>query len=155
MIAVVQRCSRGEVRVAGERVGALQERGGLVVLLGVEVGDGSAQAQKMADKIAKLRVFEDTAGKMNLALSDMGGSVLVISQFTLAGDCSGGNRPSFIAAARPEVAEPLVTEVVDRIRALGLHVETGRFRTEMKVDILNDGPVTLILKIAGAGSAAS
>ena len=155
MLAVVQRCSRGEVRVAGERVGALQERGGLVVLLGVEVGDGSAQAQKMADKIAKLRVFEDTAGKMNLALSDMGGSVLVISQFTLAGDCSGGNRPSFIAAARPEVAEPLVTEVVDRIRALGLHVETGRFRTEMKVDILNDGPVTLILKIAGAGSAAS
>jgi D-tyrosyl-tRNA(Tyr) deacylase len=155
MIAVVQRCSRGEVRVAGERVGALQERGGLVVLLGVEVGDGSAQAQKMADKIAKLRVFEDTAGKMNLALSDMGGSVLVISQFTLAGDCSGGNRPSFIAAARPEVAEPLVTEVVDRIRALGLHVETGRFRTEMKVDILNDGPVTLILKVAGAGSAAS
>jgi D-tyrosyl-tRNA(Tyr) deacylase len=155
MIAVVQRCSRGEVRVAGERAGALQERGGLVVLLGVEVGDGSAQAQKMADKIAKLRVFEDTAGKMNLALSDMGGSVLVISQFTLAGDCSGGNRPSFIAAARPEVAEPLVTEVVDRIRALGLHVETGRFRTEMKVDILNDGPVTLILKVAGAGSAAS
>jgi D-tyrosyl-tRNA(Tyr) deacylase len=155
MIAVVQRCSRGEVRVAGERVGALQERGGLVVLLGVEVGDGSPQAQKMADKIAKLRVFEDTAGKMNLALSDMGGSVLVISQFTLAGDCSGGNRPSFIAAARPEVAEPLVTEVVDRIRALGLHVETGRFRTEMKVDILNDGPVTLILKVAGAGSAAS
>jgi D-tyrosyl-tRNA(Tyr) deacylase len=155
MLAVVQRCSRGEVRVAGERVGALQERGGLVVLLGVEVGDGSAQAQKMADKIAKLRVFEDTAGKMNLALSDMGGSVLVISQFTLAGDCSGGNRPSFIAAARPEVAEPLVTEVVDRIRALGLHVETGRFRTEMKVDILNDGPVTLILKVAGAGSAAS
>ncbi len=155
MIAVVQRCSRGEVRVAGERTGALGERGGLVVLLGVEVGDESAQAQKMADKIAKLRVFEDAAGKMNLALPDVGGSVLVISQFTLAGDCSGGNRPSFIAAARPEVAEPLVTEVVERIRSLGLHVETGRFRTEMKVDMLNDGPVTLILKVAGAASAAS
>ncbi|MEY2714835.1 MAG: hypothetical protein RIT24_1178, partial [Planctomycetota bacterium] len=129
MIAVVQRCSRGEVQVAGERVGALRERGGLVVLLGIEVGDERAHAQKMADKIAKLRVFEDAAGKMNLALADVGGSVLLISQFTLAGDCSGGNRPSFISAARPEAAEPLVTEVVDRIRSLGLHVETGRFRT--------------------------
>ena len=147
MIAVVQRCSRGEVRVSGERVGALQERGGLVVLLGVEVGDQPAQAQKMADKIAKLRIFEDAAGKMNLAVADVGGSVLVISQFTLAGDCSGGNRPSFIAAARPEAAEPLVVEVVERIRSAGLHVETGRFRTEMKVDILNDGPVTLIVRV--------
>ena len=147
MIAVVQRCSRGEVRVSGERVGALQERGGLVVLLGVEVGDQPPQAQKMADKIAKLRIFEDAAGKMNLAVADVGGSVLLISQFTLAGDCSGGNRPSFIAAARPEAAEPLVAEVVERIRAAGLHVETGRFRTEMKVDILNDGPVTLILRV--------
>ena len=147
MIAVVQRCSRGEVRVSGDRVGALQERGGLVVLLGVEVGDQPAQAQKMADKIAKLRIFEDAAGKMNLAVAEVGGSVLVISQFTLAGDCSGGNRPSFIAAARPEAAEPLVVEVVERIRAAGLHVETGRFRTEMKVDILNDGPVTLIVRV--------
>lgn len=147
MIAVVQRCSRGEVQVAGERVGALRERGGLVVLLGVEVGDERTHAQKMADKIAKLRVFEDAAGKMNLALADVGGSVLLISQFTLAGDCSGGNRPSFISAARPEAAEPLVTEVVDRIRSLGLHVETGRFRTEMKVDLLNDGPVTLIVRV--------
>jgi D-tyrosyl-tRNA(Tyr) deacylase len=147
MIAVVQRCSHGEVRVDGERVGALRERGGLVVLLGVEVGDDRAHAQKMADKIAKLRVFEDAAGKMNLALSDVGGSVLVISQFTLAGDCSGGNRPSFTAAARPEAAEPLVNEVVERIRSLGLHVETGRFRTEMKVDILNHGPVTLIIRV--------
>ena len=147
MIAVVQRCSRGEVRVNGERVGALLERGGLVALLGVEVGDGSAQAQRMADKLAKLRVFEDAAGKMNLSVADIGGSVLLISQFTLAGDCSGGNRPSFTAAARPEVAEPLVQEVVERVRASGLHVETGRFRTEMKVDILNDGPVTLIVRI--------
>ena len=155
MLAVVQRCSRGEVRVAGERVGSLQERGGLVVLLGVEVGDGHAQAHKMADKIAKLRVFEDAAGTMNLALADVGGSVLVISQFTLAGDCSAGNRPSFITAARPETAEPLVTEVVERIRSLGLHVETGRFRTEMKVDILNDGPVTLIMRVPAADSTAS
>jgi len=147
MIAVVQRCSRGEVRVSGDRVGALQERGGLVVLLGVEVGDEPIHAQKMADKLAKLRIFEDAAGKMNLAVSDVGGSVLVISQFTLAGDCSGGNRPSFITAARPEAAEPLVVEVVDRVRAAGLHVETGRVRTEMKVDILNDGPVTIIVRV--------
>lgn len=147
MIAVVQRCSRGEVRVAGSRVGALRERGGLVVLLGVEVGDDAQRARKMADKIAKLRIFEDTAGKMNLAVGDVGGSVLVISQFTLAGDCSGGNRPSFTGAARPEMAEPLVAEVVDQIRGAGHHVETGRFRTEMEVDILNAGPVTLIVRV--------
>jgi D-tyrosyl-tRNA(Tyr) deacylase len=147
MIAVVQRCSRAEVRVAGERVGALGDRGGLAVLLGVEVGDDGARARKMADKLAKLRIFEDGAGKMNLAVSDVGGSVLVISQFTLAGDCSGGNRPSFTNAARPEAAEPLVAEVVDSMRATGLHVETGRFRTEMKVDLLNDGPVTLIVRV--------
>lgn len=150
MIAVVQRCSRGEVRVDGARVGALGECGGLAVLLGVEVGDGSPQAKKMADKLAKLRIFEDAAGKMNLAAADVGATVLVISQFTLAGDCSGGNRPSFINAARPEVAEPLVEEVVQGIRAAGLHVETGRFRTEMKVDILNDGPVTLIVRVDAA-----
>lgn len=148
MIAVVQRCSRGEVRVAGSRVGALRERGGLVVLLGVEVGDDSQRARKMAEKIAKLRIFEDAAGKMNLAVGDVGGSVLVISQFTLAGDCSGGNRPSFTGAARPESAEPLVAEVADQIRGAGLHVETGRFRTEMEVDILNAGPVTLIVRVA-------
>ncbi|MCE2881321.1 MAG: D-aminoacyl-tRNA deacylase [Planctomycetaceae bacterium] len=146
MIAVAQRCSRGLVTVGGERVGALADRGGLVVLVGVETGDGSANARKMGEKLAKLRVFEDAAGKMNLAVGDVGGSVLVVSQFTLAGDCSGGNRPSFIAAARPEQAEPLVQEVVETIRSLGLHVETGRFRTEMKVDLVNDGPVTLILR---------
>ena len=150
MLAVVQRCSRGEVRVAGERVGSLQERGGLVVLLGVEVGDGHAQAHKMADKIAKLRIFEDEAGKMNLSVGDVGGSVLVVSQFTLAGDASGGNRPSFTRAARPEAAEPLVGEAVAQIRAHGLHVETGRFRTEMEVDILNAGPVTIILQVSPA-----
>lgn len=147
MIAVVQRCSRGEVRVAGSRVGALRERGGLVVLLGVEVGDDRQRARKMAEKLAKLRIFEDAAGKMNLAVGETGGSVLVISQFTLAGDCSGGNRPSFTGAARPEAAEPLVAEVVDQIRGTGLHVETGRFRTEMEVDILNAGPVTLIVRV--------
>lgn len=147
MIAVVQRCQRGEVRVAGERVGALLPDGGLVVLIGIEVGDDPRRAIRMAEKLSKLRIFEDAAGKMNRSVTDVGGSVLLISQFTLAGDCSEGNRPSFIRAARPEDAEPLVNEVVDRMRLLGLHVETGRFRTEMKVDILNDGPVTLIVRI--------
>lgn len=147
MIAVVQRCSRGEVRVAGERVGALGVNGGLVVLLGVEVGDGEPEATKLADKIAKLRVFEDAGGKMNLAAAEVGASFLVISQFTLAGDCSGGNRPSFVSAARPETAEPLFEKVVARMRAGGHAVETGRFRTEMEVDIVNDGPVTLIVRV--------
>ncbi|RLS88197.1 MAG: D-tyrosyl-tRNA(Tyr) deacylase [Planctomycetota bacterium] len=147
MIAVVQRCSRGEVRVGGDRVGALGERGGLVVLLGVETGDTIDHARKMGDKLIKLRIFEDGDGKMNLAVAEVGGSILVISQFTLAGDCSGGNRPSFVRAARPEAAEPLVNEVVARIAESGLVVETGRFRTEMKVDILNDGPVTLIVRV--------
>jgi D-tyrosyl-tRNA(Tyr) deacylase len=147
MIAVVQRCSRGEVRVQGSRVGVLPEHGGLVVLLGVEVGDDSNRARKMADKIAKLRIFEDDAGKMNRSAAEVGAGVLLISQFTLAGDCSGGNRPSFTNAARPEAAEPLVAEVVDQIRASGLPIETGRFRTEMQVDILNQGPVTLIVRV--------
>ncbi len=147
MIAVVQRCSRGEVRVGGDRVGALGERGGLVVLLGVETGDTIEHARKMGDKLIKLRIFEDGEGKMNLAVAEVGGSILVISQFTLAGDCSGGNRPSFVRAARPEAAEPLVNDVVARIAESGLAVETGRFRTEMKVDILNDGPVTLIVRV--------
>ena len=147
MIAVVQRCSRGEVRVQGSRVGVLPEHGGLVVRLGVEVGDDSNRARKMADKIAKLRIFEDDAGKMNRSAAEVGAGVLLISQFTLAGDCSGGNRPSFTNAARPEAAEPLVAEVVDQIRASGLPIETGRFRTEMQVDILNQGPVTLIVRV--------
>jgi D-tyrosyl-tRNA(Tyr) deacylase len=150
MIAVVQRCSRGEVRVAGSVVGRLLDRGGLTVLLGVETTDGPTEARKLADKIAKLRIFEDEAGKMNLSVGDVGGSVLVVSQFTLAGDASGGNRPSFTRAARPEAAEPLVGETVEQIRAHGLHVETGRFRTEMEVDILNAGPVTIILQVSPA-----
>ena len=147
MIAVVQRCLRGSVRVAGEIVGSLVPQGGLVVLLGIEVGDSPTSAQRFADKLAKLRIFEDSEGKMNLSVSDAGGSLLIVSQFTLAGDCSGGNRPSFMNAARPEVAEPLVQEVVDGLRARGLHVETGRFRTEMEVEIVNDGPVTLVLRV--------
>ncbi len=147
MIAVVQRCSRGAVRVAGEEVGALGASGGLVVLLGVEVGDGAREAKRMADKLAKLRIFEDDAGRMNRSVAEAGGGVLVVSQFTLAGDTRGGNRPSFTQAARPEVAEPLVAQVVEEIRATGLAVATGRFRTDMEVDLVNDGPVTLIVRI--------
>jgi D-aminoacyl-tRNA deacylase len=147
MIAVVQRCSRGEVRVEGESVGSLAANGGLVVLVGVETDDSADHARKLGDKIAKLRVFEDDAGKMNRSVQDVGGSVLLISQFTLAGDCAGGNRPSFTRAARPETAEPLFDAVVAAVRATGLVVATGRFRTDMKVDILNDGPVTLILRV--------
>ena len=147
MRAVIQRCTRASVRVDGTVVGALGERGGLAVLLGVEVGDTRAEASRVAEKLAKLRIFEDTAGKMNLSVADVGGSLLVISQFTLAGDCSGGNRPSFVRAARPENAEPLVVHVVEELRERGLHVETGRFRTEMKVELLNDGPVTIVLDV--------
>ncbi|MBI1302453.1 MAG: D-tyrosyl-tRNA(Tyr) deacylase [Phycisphaera sp.] len=147
MIAVVQRCSRGEVRVEGRTVGALGSLGGLVVLVGVEVGDSADHARKLGEKIAKLRVFEDAEGKMNRSVQDAGGSVLLISQFTLAGECAGGNRPSFTRAARPETAEPLFDAVVAAVRAMGLEVATGRFRTEMEVDILNDGPVTLIMRV--------
>ena len=152
MIAVVQRCSRAEVRVEGAVVGALSQRGGLMVLLGIEVGDDSRAALKMADKLVKLRVFEDAEGKMNLAATDVGASMLLVSQFTLAGDCSGGNRPSFITAARPEVAQPLFEEVVSAIRAAQVPVETGRFRTEMQIDLCNDGPTTLIVRVPVATS---
>jgi D-tyrosyl-tRNA(Tyr) deacylase len=150
MIAVVQRCSRAEVRVSGARVGALGVRGGLAVLLGVEVGDSVIEARKMAEKLFKLRVFNDASGKMNLSTSDVGGTYLVVSQFTLAGDCAGGNRPSFTNAARPEIAEPLVSAVVEGLRSAGAHVETGRFRTEMAVELVNDGPVTLIVSVPPA-----
>ncbi len=147
MIAVVQRCTRGEVRVEGESVGALNAHGGLVVLLGVDSSDDSTHARKMAEKIAKLRVFDDAQGTMNLCASEVGASILIISQFTLLGDCSSGNRPSYIKAARPEAAQPLVDEVVLAIRATGLAVETGKFRTQMQVELVNDGPVTLIVRV--------
>lgn len=117
------------------------------MFLGIEVGDDERGALRMAEKLRKLRIFEDDDGKMNRSVEDAGGSILLVSQFTLAGDCSGGNRPSFVTAARPEVAEPLVTRVGDALRAEGLVVETGRFRTEMKVELENDGPVTLIVRV--------
>ena len=119
---------------------------GLCVFVGVTHDDDEASARKLADKIWNLRVFDDDAGVMNRALSDGCGDVLVVSQFTLYGDTSKGRRPSWIAAARPDVAEPLVDTVVEALRGLGAHVETGRFRTEMHVELVNDGPVTLAVE---------
>lgn len=143
MRAVVQRVSRAGVTVDGKTVGEIGR--GFLVLLGVVAGDTSADAEYLADKIAGLRVFEDDAGKMNRSLWEVGGACLVVSQFTLAGDCRKGRRPSFAAAAPPETAEPLYLHFCDAVRATGIPVETGRFRTRMAVELVNDGPVTLLL----------
>ena len=118
---------------------------GYLVLIGVQVGDTEKDAAYLAEKVATLRVFEDAAGKMNLALADVGGAILAVSQFTLLGDARGGRRPSFIAAARPEEANPLYESVVADWRARGLVVETGIFGATMAVSLVNDGPVTLLL----------
>jgi D-tyrosyl-tRNA(Tyr) deacylase len=130
--------------VGDEIVGAIGP--GLCVLVGVTHDDGEPQARKLADKIWHLRVFDDEAGVMNLSAADLDREVLVVSQFTLYGDTSGGRRPSWVAAARPEHAQPLVDAVVARLRELGARVATGRFRTEMQVSLVNEGPVTLLLE---------
>ena len=144
MRIVVQRCSRAEVRIDGIIAGQIRQ--GFVLLVGVTDTDTRTEADLLAKKIAQLRVFEDTAGKMNLALNDVGGAILSISQFTLYADCRKGNRPSFIRAARPETAEPLYDYFNTVLRdQYGLHVETGRFGVDMKVDFVNDGPVTILL----------
>lgn len=121
--------------------------GGLCVLLGVTHDDTRALATKMADKLVKLRVFEDDKGKMNRSVADVGGSILVVSQFTLYGDARKGNRPGFTEAARPDVAEPLIEQVVADIAERGVPVATGRFRTEMAVGLVNDGPITIVLDL--------
>jgi D-tyrosyl-tRNA(Tyr) deacylase len=133
------------VEVDGETVGSIGT--GLCVLVGVTHSDTDKTAVKLAEKIWGLRVMDDDAGVMNRAVSESGGQVLIVSQFTLYGDTTGGRRPSWINAARPEQAEPLVQLVVDRLRGLGATVATGRFRTEMQVSIVNDGPVTLMLEV--------
>jgi D-tyrosyl-tRNA(Tyr) deacylase len=143
MRAVLQRVSRATVVIDGETVGAIDR--GLLVLLGVAPTDTKAEAQWLADKVAGLRIFNDEADKMNLDLTDAGGSVLVVSQFTLYGDCRKGRRPSFIGAAPPEIAVPLYEAFVDALRARGLPVATGRFGAMMQVELVNDGPVTLII----------
>ncbi|PKO23166.1 MAG: D-tyrosyl-tRNA(Tyr) deacylase [Chloroflexi bacterium HGW-Chloroflexi-1] len=146
MRAVVQRVSRAAVTVDGETVGAIGR--GFLVLLGVTHIDGRAEADWLARKIAGLRIFEDAAGKMNLGLADVGGAVLVVSQFTLYGDARKGRRPSFTAAARPEQAEPLVDYFAGQLRGQGLPVATGQFQAKMDVALINDGPVTLWLDTA-------
>jgi D-tyrosyl-tRNA(Tyr) deacylase len=145
MRAVVQRVSRALVTVEGEVVGAIDR--GIMILLGVTHGDGEEQARWLANKIAGLRIYEDAQGKMNLGLLEVGGEALVVSQFTLYGDCRKGRRPSFTHAARPEVAEPLCERFIELLHEAGVgRVESGVFGAHMMVEIHNDGPVTLIIE---------
>ncbi len=147
MRAVVQRVGSASVAVGGERAGAIGR--GLLVLLGVTHADTADDAAYLAGKIAGLRVFEDGQGKMNLGAADVGGAVLVVSQFTLYGDCRKGRRPSFDAAAAPPHAEAMYEEFVRRLRVLGVPVSTGVFQAHMQVELVNDGPVTLVLDSPG------
>ena len=143
MRSVVQRVSRGVVRVDRQVVGEVGH--GLVVLLGVADGDASEDARWTADKLAQLRIFEDEAGKMNRSVQEVGGSILLVSQFTLLGDARKGNRPSFTGAAPPEQASALYEEVAASLRSRSVPVATGVFRAHMEVELVNDGPVTLII----------
>jgi len=143
MRAVVQRVSRASVKVGGDVTGQIAD--GLLVLLGVERSDVAADADYLADKIVGLRIFEDDAGKMNRCVVEAGGAVLAVSQFTLFGDVRKGKRPSFDEAARPERARELYDYFVERVRGLGLRCETGRFQEVMEVELVNQGPVTVLL----------
>ena len=141
MRACVQRVAEARVVVDQEVTGQIER--GLLVLLGVAAGDTLADVRRLAEKIAGLRVFDDGAGKMNLDVTEVGGAILVVSQFTLLGDCRKGRRPSYAEAAAPELAEELYRAFVDDVRQRGITVETGRFRAHMLVGLVNDGPVTL------------
>lgn len=143
MRAVVQRVSRAQVTVADELIGAVNK--GLLVLVGVTEGDTEKDAQYLADKVTGLRIFEDENGKMNLSVKDVGGEILSVSQFTLYGDCRKGKRPSFDKAARPEAANLLYEKFNELCRQQGVQVETGVFRSHMQVELVNDGPVTILL----------
>ena len=144
MRAVVQRVSEASVSVDGQGIGAVGR--GLLVLLGVTHSDGPAEAASLARKIAGLRIFEGTAGKFNLALADVGGALLVVSQFTLYGDARKGRRPSFTDAAAPELAEPLIDYFVETLRDAGFTVATGVFGAHMDVEIHNEGPITMLIE---------
>lgn len=143
MRALLQRVTQGSVTVEGEVTGRCGQ--GFVILLGVGPDDTEAQAQRLWDKIKRLRVFDDEDGKMNRSLLDVGGSVLVVSQFTLYADCKKGNRPSFVHAGLPEMSEPLFNYIVEKCRAAGMPVQTGVFGAFMKVSLVNDGPFTVVL----------
>jgi len=143
MRAVVQRVSRAGVVVDEKRIADIGP--GLLVLLGVESGDDEKAADYLADKVAGLRIFEDADEKMNLSVKDSNGSVLVVSQFTLLADCRKGRRPGFSAAALPDIAEPLCHYFTERLRRHDLDVQTGQFQADMAVDLINDGPVTILL----------
>lgn len=149
MRLVLQRVTSAEVRVAGSPVGRIGR--GMLVLVGVETGDGPAQAAAAAAKLAHLRIFEDGEGRMNLDPARAGAAFLVVSQFTLAGSLDRGRRPSFDGAAPPEVAEPLVERLVAALREAGHRVETGRFGARMEVELVNDGPVTFVLDVHPPG----
>lgn len=144
MKAVIQRVSQASVVVDGEVVGEIGE--GMLILLGVLAGDGSSEAKKLAERIARFRFFRDDEGRMNLSALDTGRAALVVSQFTLAADGRRGRRPSFDRAAHPDVAEPLYEEFVAHLELLGLPCETGRFGAMMTVSLTNDGPVTFVLE---------
>ena len=143
MRCVVQRVTASSVTVEGETVGSIEK--GLMVLIGVCTEDTEADLKYMADKVPNLRIFDDENGVMNRSVLDVGGSILAVSQFTLYGDARGGRRPSYIRAAKPEEANALYEKLVETWRAKGIHVDTGRFRTEMMVSLVNDGPVTILL----------
>ena len=144
MRAVIQRSQAASVAVDGQIIGAIER--GLVVLLGIGPHDGPKEVQWLAEKIANLRIFADVDDKMNLSLLDVGGQALVISQFTLYGDCRKGRRPNFTAAAPPSMAEPLYEQFCEKLREIGvLQVETGSFGAMMQVSLINDGPVTLVI----------
>ena len=143
MRVVIQRVSEASVTVDQKTVGAIGQ--GLMVLLGVAQGDSSQEAKSLAEKTARLRIFEDDAGKMNRSVEEIGGSLLVVSQFTLLGDCRKGRRPGFTDAAPPELADQLYEEYVATLRSRGVNVATGVFRADMQVALVNDGPVTMLL----------
>jgi D-tyrosyl-tRNA(Tyr) deacylase len=144
MRAVVQRVKEGSVKVDNETIGRIGQ--GLLVLLGVAKGDTPSDADYLANKIVNLRIFEDNNAKMNRSLLSISGEMLVVSQFTLLGDCRKGRRPSFVAAAGPQKASELYENFVQQVRRLGISVETGRFQAMMEVALINDGPVTLVLE---------
>ena len=144
MRAVVQRVSRGQVSVDNKVVASIHR--GLVVLLGVSPTDTSQDAQALAEKVVNLRIFEDDAGKMNLSCLDVNGEILAVSQFTLYADTRRGRRPSFTGAAKPDLAEPLCERFVESLRAMGVSAQTGVFGAHMLVDLVNDGPVTILLE---------